>query len=96
MTSTRNLRIGLAMCSLLLALVSTATGATLYVNTDGSGGGAYHVVQCVTGEGPGTILEGFTIAGGNAAGAYRNDRGGRMYNNNSNPTVTNCFEEVLP
>ncbi|MEN6307635.1 MAG: right-handed parallel beta-helix repeat-containing protein [Anaerohalosphaeraceae bacterium] len=57
------------------------------------GTGAYHVVQCISGEGPGTILEGFTITGGNAssgpsAGDYG---GGGMYNDNSSPTVTGCI-----
>jgi hypothetical protein len=55
------------------------------------GDGAYHVVQCVSGEGPGTILEGFTITGGNANGMVPPDyRGGGMYNEGSSPTVTNC------
>ncbi|MHC4619708.1 MAG: hypothetical protein ACYTEQ_18335 [Planctomycetota bacterium] len=47
--------------------------------------GAYHVVQCVSGEDANTILEGFTITGGNANGPTRpNDRpGGGMYCENS-------------
>jgi parallel beta-helix repeat protein len=54
--------------------------------------GAYHVVQCVSGEGSGTVLEGFTITGGNANGiAYPDDCGGGMYNYESNPSVTNCI-----
>jgi len=54
--------------------------------------GAYHVVQCVNGEGPDTVLEGFTITGGNANGlVYPDDCGGGMYNNDSGPTVTNCI-----
>lgn len=57
---------------------------------DGTGKG-YHVVQCVNGEGPGTILEGFTITGGNADGEGSGNRGGGMYNNNSRPTVINCI-----
>jgi len=48
------------------------------------GQGAYHVVQCISGEGPDTILEGFIITGG------ANYFGGGMYNENSSPTVTNC------
>jgi hypothetical protein len=53
--------------------------------------GAYHVVQCVSGEEPSTILEGFTITGGNANGlAYPDDCGGGM-RNRSSPTVTNCI-----
>jgi len=55
------------------------------------GTGNYHVVQCVNGEGPGTILEGFTITGGAANGPTPRDRfGGGMYNEYSSPTVTNC------
>jgi parallel beta-helix repeat protein/predicted outer membrane repeat protein len=48
--------------------------------------GAYHVVQCVSGEGPDTVLEGFTITGGNALTS-----GGGMRNDYSNTTVTNCI-----
>jgi parallel beta-helix repeat protein len=51
----------------------------------------YHVVQCVSGEDANTILEGFTITGGNANGTGSNALGGGMYNyTNSNPTVNNC------
>ncbi len=53
--------------------------------------GAYHVVQCTNGEGPDTILEGFTITGGNASGSYPDDCGGGMYNDSSSPTVINCI-----
>ena len=146
MTNVKNL----ILCVLMLALVDTATGATLYVNTDGSGGaytsiqdaidaavdgvdeievapgtyneainfngkairlysssdnpddtiingnGAYHVVQCVSGEGSGTKLEGFTITGGNANGSPPDNQGGGMLNIGSSPTVTNCrFENNL-
>ena len=53
--------------------------------------GAYHVVQCVNGEDANTILEGFTITGGEAKGPDVNDqRGGGMYNVGSSPMVTNC------
>jgi len=52
---------------------------------------AYHVVKCVSGEGSGTILEGFTITGGNANGTGLNMSGGGMLNNNSSPTVINCI-----
>ncbi|UCC23004.1 MAG: right-handed parallel beta-helix repeat-containing protein [Planctomycetota bacterium] len=54
------------------------------------GTGHYHVVQCVSGEDANTILEGFTITGGNANGSDSNSWGGGMYNDNSSPTVTNC------
>lgn len=57
-----------------------------------NGNGAYHVVQCTSGEGLGTILEGFTITGGNANGAGGNNcEGAGMYNANSSPTVSNCI-----
>ena len=49
------------------------------------GNGALHVVQCVSGEGIDTVLDGFTITGGNAPDYY----GGGMLNESS-PTVTNC------
>jgi parallel beta-helix repeat protein/predicted outer membrane repeat protein len=55
------------------------------------GTGHYHVVQCVNGEDANTILEGFTITGGDANGSYPDSGGGGMLNyNNSSPTVTNC------
>ncbi|MHC4335560.1 MAG: hypothetical protein ACYSUV_17685, partial [Planctomycetota bacterium] len=54
-------------------------------------GGAYHAVQCVSGEDANTILEGFTITGGDANSVPPNGYGGGMFNNNSSPTVTNCI-----
>ena len=61
-------------------------------NTVIDGRGNLHVVQCVSGEGPETVLEGFTITGGNANGSTTDDRnGGGMYNNASSPTVRNCM-----
>jgi predicted outer membrane repeat protein len=56
------------------------------------GTGHYHVVQCASGEGPGTILDGFTITGGNANAILSpaDQVGGGMYNAYSSPTVTNC------
>jgi len=44
------------------------------------------VVTCTSSEGSGTILEGFTITGGNSGA-----KGGGMYNYLSSPTVTNCI-----
>ncbi|MHC5006119.1 MAG: right-handed parallel beta-helix repeat-containing protein, partial [Planctomycetota bacterium] len=55
------------------------------------GTGNFHVVQCVNGEGPDTVLEGFTITGGNANGDYPDYLGGGMYNASSSPTVTDCL-----
>ncbi|MHC4110815.1 MAG: right-handed parallel beta-helix repeat-containing protein, partial [Planctomycetota bacterium] len=67
------------------------------VTTINGGGALHHVVQCVSGEGANTKLEGFTITGGNANGLDLNDRcGGGMYNSNSSPTVKNCaFSENI-
>jgi len=66
-----------------------SSGGPDVTTIDGSGKG-YHVVQCVSGEGSGTILEGFTITGGNANGTSPDDSGGGMYCYSSSPTVTNC------
>jgi len=55
------------------------------------GAGALHVVRCVSGEGPDTVIEGFTIVGGKAGGAAPDNKGGGMYNVNSSPTVNNCI-----
>ena len=55
-----------------------------------NGTGHYHVVQCVLGEGPDTILEGFKITGGNANGTGANSEGGGMRIVNSNPIILNC------
>jgi parallel beta-helix repeat protein len=55
---------------------------------------ANHVVKCVNSEDANTILEGFTITGGNAQGSSSPDpdfRGGGMYNESSSSTVTNCI-----
>lgn len=57
-----------------------------------NGTGHNHVVQCINGEGAGTILDGFTIIGGNANGPTDPDRhGGGMHNADSSPTVKNCI-----
>ncbi|MBN2271241.1 MAG: DUF1080 domain-containing protein [Sedimentisphaerales bacterium] len=50
----------------------------------------YHAIQCISGEGPDTILEGFTITGGNANGSGLDNCGGGMYCENSSPKVTDC------
>jgi len=53
--------------------------------------GAYHVVQCANSEDANTVLEGFTITGGNADGVGTDASGGGMYNDDgSSPTVNNC------
>jgi hypothetical protein len=143
MIGKRNLKLWLTMCSFLLALVSTAAGATLHVpsgeypsiqsaidaaavagdqievapgtyneaiNFNGkairlysSGGPAVttidatgitapvSVVTCTSGEGSGTILEGFTITGGSGTPTWLGNFGGGMSNYISSPTVTNCI-----
>ncbi|MCZ6851762.1 MAG: hypothetical protein O7F17_08990, partial [Planctomycetota bacterium] len=48
------------------------------------------VVRCVNFEGRDTLLQGFTITGGNADGAFPDGAGGGMLNFSSSPTVTNC------
>jgi len=59
--------------------------------TNINGTGHYHVVQCISGENANTILEGFTITGGNANGTGDpNNLGGGMYNRSSSPKLTNC------
>jgi hypothetical protein len=45
------------------------------------------IVRCISGEGPGTVLHGFTITGGHPM----TDRGGGMRNIDSSPTVTDCI-----
>jgi hypothetical protein len=71
-----------------LHLYSSAGPEVTIIN----GTGHYHVVQCVSGEGPDTILEGFTITGGNANGsAYPDASGGGMFTLNSSPTVIGCI-----
>ncbi|MHC4127703.1 MAG: right-handed parallel beta-helix repeat-containing protein [Planctomycetota bacterium] len=55
------------------------------------GAGSFRVVQCVSGEGPDTILDGFTITGGNATGVFPDNVGGGMFNDaSSSPTVSHC------
>lgn len=53
------------------------------------GTGHSHVVQCISGEGADTILEGFTITGGDAAESYEPDGG--LWSRESRPTVTRCI-----
>jgi hypothetical protein len=58
---------------------------------DGSTVSANNVVRCVNGEDPNTLLQGFTITGGNATGGQSvGGRGGGMVIFSSNPTVVNC------
>jgi hypothetical protein len=65
-----------------------SSGGPEVTTIDGTGN--YHVVQCVNGEDANTILEGFTITGGNANGIDAFNQGGGMYNRDSSSTVKNC------
>ena len=54
--------------------------------------GTGRVVACENGEGPDTMLSGFTITGGDAIDiAYPTNSGGGMRNWNASPTVANCI-----
>ena len=71
-----------------IALRSSHGAEVTIIDATGIGGS---VVTCATGEGPDTVLDGFTITGGN--GTDLGDGltvGGGMFNQNSSPTVTNC------
>jgi hypothetical protein len=70
------------------AITLRSSGGPEVTTIDGTG--FFHVVQCVTGEGPDTVLDGFTITGGNANGKSGDSVGGGMTNNGSSPTVINC------
>jgi hypothetical protein len=52
--------------------------------------GGTPVVQCVSGEGPDTVLIGFTVTGGDLYQLY-SGCGGGMYNSYSSPTVVDCI-----
>ena len=63
---------------------SAGAGSTVI---DGNDAGT--VVRCVSGESQNTVIDGFTITGGQGNSA--NDSGGGMFNSNSHPTITNCI-----
>ena len=61
------------------------------VTTMDATGLSFSVVSCTSGEGPNTILAGFTITGGTGSpDGYEKLCGGGMRNEGSSPTVTNC------
>ena len=66
------------------AITLRSSGGPLVTVIDGSGSTG-SVVRCVGGEGVDTVLEGFTITGGNAV------EGGGMFNFGSSPTVIDCI-----
>ena len=57
-----------------------------------SGDNSYHVVTFGSGAKESTLIDGFSITGGNAnfADGKNNNRGGGMYISGSSPTVANC------
>jgi len=56
-----------------------------------NGNGADRVVQCVNGEGPGSVLAGLTITGGRGDFNEPAQDGAGMYNFGSSPTVRDCI-----
>ncbi len=50
---------------------------------------SYHIVIGIAADNK-TILDGFTIRGGNADDSYPDDRGGGMYNESGSPILINC------
>lgn len=59
---------------------------SLYIN----GQNSYHVLS-TSGVTNTAILDGFTITGGKTSSLIGNESGGGMYNNNSNPTLSNLI-----
>jgi predicted outer membrane repeat protein len=54
-------------------------------------GGGRPVVRCDSGEGPDTVLDGFTLTGGTGATSFEGiPSGGGMFIRDSSPTVVNC------
>ena len=64
------------------AISLRSSGGRAVTSIDGQEDGS--VVTCADGEGPDTVLSGFTITGGDAS------RGGGLHCLNSSPTVTDC------
>ena len=60
------------------------------VTTINAFGQSDSVIHCITGEGPDTVISGFTLREGDATSAFPNDRGGGIYANASSPTITGC------
>jgi parallel beta-helix repeat protein len=70
-------------------VAATVIDASLAANP----GDGKPVVRCDNGEGPNTVLNGFTITGGTGDTSQFDAStpvGGGMYNNNTSPTVMNC------
>lgn len=71
------------------AVTVRSSGGAAVTTIDAQGTG--RVVQCTGGEGPGTVLEGFTITGGHADGAAFDDKhGAGIIIDAAGPTVRSC------
>ena len=71
-----------------ITLRSSGGAGVTTIDATGIGGS---VVTCSTGEGPDTVLDGFTITRGRGTvDMFDSAVGGGMYNYNSSPTVSNC------
>ena len=57
------------------------------------GDNAYHVLNA-SGCDSTTIIDGFTISGGNASGAYPDNNGGGVFIFYGNPTISNCVIDL--
>ncbi len=71
------------------AITLRGSGGRDVTTIDASGIGG-SVVTCVNGEGPDTVLEGFTIKGGTGTNLGGEISGGGMLNSGGSPTVINC------
>ena len=69
------------------AITVRSTGGAAVTTIDGTGL-SDSVVKCASGEGPDTILDGFTITGGTGGNTSESGDpvGGGMFNSGSNPT----------
>ncbi len=71
------------------AITLRSTGGPDVTIIDGDAGGS--VITCSNSEGPGTVIEGFTVTNGTGTEVAWDTRGGGMFNFGSSPTVTNCI-----
>ena len=71
------------------AITLRSSDGSTVTTIDGTGFGS-SVVKCINGEGPDTVLDGFTITGGTGTWSFSFIRGGGLYVLRANPTVRNC------
>jgi len=71
------------------AITVRSSGGRDVTTIDATGIGG-SVVTCATGEGPDTVLDGFTLTGGTGTLIGTRRYGGGMYNSGSTATVTHC------